>query len=460
MTTNKNKISLRTVFLFLGGFVLATYFVVFSFLLGRMSAIRDTPDPSTGNLGIVEVSTATLPPQATSTPTIAPTITPTQEIFEPIDELQDLLGPTRTPMQPISRENALTPEDLSLFFEVWDFIIEQFDGELPPENELLYATISGSLSVLDDEFTRFIPPDIAARMRADLAGSFEGIGAYVHMNENDQFEIVRPISGQPAALAGVLAKDIILAVDGESIEGLTLEQAISLVRGPRGTSVTLTIARSGIAEPLEITIIRQHIQLPIIEKEILEDSIGYVRLASFNRLAATQLEDAVSEILSQNPRALIFDLRDNPGGFLDQAIAVADIFLPEGVVLFERNIRGLDEVFRSNTNHPAENIPLVVLVNAGSASAAEIVAGAIKDRDRAILIGETTFGKGSIQQVYTLSDGSDLRITIARWFTPNNQAINEIGIEPHIEILPSPLVFGGPEDLQLQRAIEYILTGE
>jgi carboxyl-terminal processing protease len=222
----------------------------------------------------------------------------------------------------------------------------------------------------------------------------------------------------------------------------------------------LTVRREGEEEPLEFTVRRELIEIPIIESEMLEDNIAYLRLTGFNRNADSQLREALSELLAQEPTGLVFDLRDNPGGFLDQSISVADVFLPEGVVLYERSSTfDLDQVHRSDDGDLGESIPLVVLVNAGSASASEIVAGAIQDRGRGPLVGETTFGKGSVQQTHTLSDGSELRVTIARWYTPDDESISGNGITPDIEV-PSPIELGGDDDPQLQRAIDYLLTGE
>jgi carboxyl-terminal processing protease len=418
-----------------------------AFLIGRQSAILAAPAPEIIEEEVVEQNP--IEPTSLPTETALPTNTPTPEI-----------EPTRTPMAPLDREFNLEEGDLDLFYEVWQIISEQYDGELPDENELLYSTIRGSLDSLDDEFTRYLPPAAAARVREDMQGSFEGIGAYVNMTDDGYLEIVRPIADQPAARAGLQAGDIIIAVDGESILGKSLDDAIALVRGPRGTAVTLTVTREEVEEPFDVTIVRERIEIATVESEMLPEGIAYVRLTSFNSVATQQLSQTLTELLAQNPQALIFDLRDNPGGFLDQAVNVADLFLPDGVVLYERNIRGLDKVFQSKDGGPAENIPLVVLVNVGSASASEIVAGAIQDRGRAILIGETTFGKGSVQQVHTLSDGSELRVTIARWYTPNDNSIDKSGIIPEFEVLPSPVEFRGPEDTQLQRAIEYIQTGE
>jgi carboxyl-terminal processing protease len=325
------------------------------------------------------------------------------------------------------------------------------------------AVIAGSLETLDDDYTRYVPPDTAERMRQDQDGSVEGIGALVIENDDGLFEIVRPIDGQPADLAGVQAGDVLIEVDGESVLDLSFDEVILLVRGPEGTSVNLKFLREGEAEPLEFTIVRASFEVPVVEFEILpaeiagDATIGYIRLTEFNRNAEERLLAALEQVLAQQPQGLIFDLRDNPGGFLDQSVAVADAFLPEGVALFERNIRGLDETFRTDDGDEAETIPLVVLVNSGSASASEIVAGAIQDRGRAVLVGETTFGKGSVQQIYTLADGSELRVTVARWYTPDNHTIDGEGITPDIEV-ESPEDLGGPEDGQLLRAVEFLLT--
>ncbi|MFL7871627.1 MAG: S41 family peptidase, partial [Anaerolineales bacterium] len=232
--------------------------------------------------------------------------------------------------------------------------------------------------------------------------------------------------------------------------------------GPEGESVSLTIVREGEQEPLEFTVVRAEFEVPVVETQLFEEDLGtiaYLRLSSFTRSADEEVTNALNTLLAQNPDGLILDLRDNGGGFLDQAVAVADRFLPEGVVLYERNDEGtVDETFRSLTGDLAEEIPLVVLVNAGSASASEIVAGAVKDNGRGTLIGETTFGKGSVQHVHTLSDGSELRVTIARWFTPDNRSISEEGVTPDIEVI-TPDDLGGEDDAQLQRAIDYLLEG-
>lgn len=403
----------------------------------------DTTNPETDAPEIdLAVVTATSGVNPTRIP--IPTVTP---------------GPTQPPILP--GQSDFSTEDLDLLVEVWQLVEENFDGNLPDDQELRDAIINAAMATLDDQFSLYLNAETAQRSREAFEGSYEGIGAFVEQNDEGYFVITRPIAGQPAALAGLLPGDIVLAADGVPLVGLTIEESITLVRGPEGTAVTLTILR-GDQEPFDVTIIRQQIVIPVVEfePELLEGEIAYVRLTSFNTQAYTQLSIALETLMAQEPRALILDLRDNPGGFLNQSILVADLFLPDGVVLYERSIRGLEEVYESHTGDIAEEIPLVVLVNPGSASASEIVAGAIQDRGRGIIIGETSFGKGSVQSVYTLSDGSELRVTIARWYTPNNQSISGAGITPDIEETPSPLEFGGPDDNQLQRAIAYILTGQ
>lgn len=448
--------------LFLAG-LLSLAMAVGGYLVGRSSAAPGVVEVVAQPLTPTNLPPTAAPPTAlpTQTPPPSPTATP-EPTAVPVPAT---LAPTATIPPVIGGPSPLDGADLSTFYEVWGLIADEYDGAMPPQDELMQSAIAGSLETLDDDYTRYVPPDIAARMRQDMAGSVEGIGAYVRENEDGLFEIVRPIDGQPADLAGLQPGDIITAVDGQSVLDISFDEVILMVRGPEGTSVTLTVARQDEPEPLEFTIVRARYEVPVVEFEMLPAEItggaavGYIRLAEFNANAEERLLAALGEIMAQQPVGLVFDLRDNPGGFLDQSVAVADAFLPSGVALFERNIRGLDETFTTDDGDIAESIPLVVLVNAGSASASEIVAGAIQDRGRGVLVGETTFGKGSVQQIHPLADGSELRITIARWYTPDNHTIDGEGIVPDFEV-ESPEDLGGVEDGQLRRAVEYILTGQ
>jgi carboxyl-terminal processing protease len=368
-------------------------------------------------------------------------------------------GPTPTPV-PIPTPSNEDEETFQLFWEVWDLVQRHFYGELPDMQELTYAAIRGMLSTLGDDYTAFIEPSVAAIISEDATGEFEGIGAFVGMDEEGMVEIVEPFDGGPAEQAGIRAGDRVLEVDGVSIVGVTLYEAIGLIRGPEGTEVTLLIEREGVAEPFEVTVTRARLEIAITQVEMRDDSIGYIRLYDFSATASERMVEGLEELLAQDPQAIIFDLRGNPGGWLDQAVDVADLFLDDGAILIERWSDGREKSFEAHPGDVGEDVPLVVLVDGGSASAAEIVAGALQDRERAVLIGEPTFGKGSVQRPFTLSDGSELRVTAALWFTPNDRAIHGDGLAPDIEVpWPEEGVEPGV-DPQLERAVEYILAGE
>ena len=444
------------------------------FVAGRATAAAPGAEPPAPTLAAVaQVETPTpLPPAPTLAVPTEPL--PTATATPAPTELPTVLPPTEPPAtataEPtteiiISEESPLRSADFTTFYDTWELIADEYDGALPPADELIQAAISGSLEALGDNYTRYVAPDVAERMRQDMAGAVEGIGAMVQENDDGLFEIVRPIDGQPADLAGLQPGDVLIEVDGQSVLEYSFDEVILMVRGPAGTTVNLKVLREGEPEPLAFSIVRARFEVAVVEYEILPAemtggaAIGYIRLTEFGATAEEKLLEALAAVLAEQPTGLIFDLRDNPGGYLDQSVAVADAFLPAGVALFERNIRGLDQTFTTDDGDAAEEIPLVVLVNAGSASASEIVAGAIQDRGRAVLVGETTFGKGSVQQIHTLADGGELRITIARWYTPDNHTIQDEGITPDIEVA-SPENLGGPEDGQLMRAIEFILNGQ
>ncbi len=439
------------------------------YVIGRGTAASPAARPTTAAVAQFDTPTAApptaAPPTTAPSTAVPPTDTPTPPPTATATATAAPLTPSPTPAISLDGQSPLAGADLGTFYQAWDIVAGEYDGALPPAEELLQSAIAGSLEALGDDYTRYVSPDVAERTREDMNGAVEGIGAMVRENDEGLFEIVRPIDGQPADLAGLKAGDVVIEVDGQSALEMSFDEVILLVRGPAGTSVTLTVMREDEPEPLEFTIVRARFEVAVVEYEMLPvemtggAAIGYIHLTEFGRTAEEKLLEALTAILAQQPAGLVFDLRDNPGGFLDQSVAVADAFLPAGVALFERNLRGLDETFSTGDGDVAESIPLVVLVNAGSASAAEIVAGALQDRGRAVLVGETTFGKGSVQQVHTLSDGGELRVTVARWYTPNNHSIQGEGITPDI-IVASPENLGGPDDGQLQRAIDFLLNGE
>jgi carboxyl-terminal processing protease len=447
---------------------------VFAFLAGRNSMAGNDTTAVEAPATAEQVETA--PTEVTASiespleEVTTPDVAPTQEDQELGQLLPEAGSPTAEPLNdPPTTEPAaeqtqqepvnLSPEDFEIMIQVWQLVSQQFDGQLPESEEVIHTAIQQSLELLEDDYTVYIPPDVANQVREQLEGSFEGIGAFIDLTEDGYLLIVRPIEGQPADLAGLMSNDIVTHVNGVSVLGKTQEEIVGEVKGPQGTEVTLTIVRESEPAPLDITIVRDLIELPIIESQMLDNNIAYIRLTSFNSNAVQQLSIELEALLAQNPQGLIFDLRDNPGGFLNQSVAVADLFLPEGIVLYQRNQNGEEEIFRSQTGEIAENIPLVVLVNPGSASASEIVAGAIQDQGRAIIIGEVSFGKGSVQNTMTLPDGSELRVTIARWYTPNNNTIDGQGITPDIEV-PLEGDFGTETDSQILRAIEFLLSEE
>ena len=368
-------------------------------------------------------------------------------------------APTATPT--VSLEASETEEEtFGLFWEVWHILQEEYYGQLPDETGMTHGAIQGVLDTLDDDHTAFFDPDVAKMMRQDMSGSFEGIGAHVRMQEDGRLMIVAPIEGQPAEAAGLRRGDIILEADGVSLEGMNIWEAISHIRGPEGSVVRLTVLREGLAEPFVVEIERASIPMPTIKAEMLDNKVAYVKLFEFNSQANARLEEALEELLARDPRGLILDLRNNPGGFLNEAVNVASQFISEGHILLERFGDGTEHVYEAREGGVALEVPMVVLVNAGSASASEIVAGALQDTGRGTLIGETTFGKGSVQLLHRLRDDSELRVTVARWFTPDDRLIHGHGLEPDVVVEMTPEDMDAGLDPQLDRAVEYLLTGQ
>jgi carboxyl-terminal processing protease len=292
-----------------------------------------------------------------------------------------------------------------------------------------------------------------------MQGSFEGIGATVEMRDGE-LVIVRPLPNSPALEAGLQAGDAILSVDGEPLEGKDIMEAISLIRGPKGTAVELLVRRKGKEESFVVSVKREKVDLPTVESRMIKD-VAYIRLTEFNAAAKERMHRDLEELFEQDPVGLVLDLRGNPGGYLNEAVDVASEFLPKGVLLLTERQRGKDEKeYRVKQAGIATEIPLVVLVNEGSASASEIVAGSIRDNDRGTLIGQQTFGKGSVQNTHTLQDGSSLRVTVARWYLPDGQNLDGNGITPDIQVPLTAEEAAADKDPQLDRAVEYLMEGD
>ena len=360
---------------------------------------------------------------------------------------------------------ALAPADLGIFWEAMDLLEEDFYGELPSPNERSYGAIRGVLDTLDDQNTGFLTPTEATRFLESIEGSFEGIGALVEWAEDEgAIRIVEPFEDQPAWNAGIRRGDLIIAINGQDVADLSnLNEAINRIKGPKGTEVHLTVRRDGLDDPLEVPVTRDTIDIPVVKSERYgeNDEFAYVHLKRFSADAGAKLRAELEDLLTDETQGLIFDLRGNPGGLLREAINVTSIFLEDERVLIERFSDGTEEIY--NTEGGAlvpDDLPLVVLVNWGSASASEIVAGALQDVERAPLIGVTTYGKGSVQLPHTLSDESLLRVTIALWYTPSDRSINATGLEPDIVVERTNEQIENEEDPQLDRAIEFLRNGE
>jgi carboxyl-terminal processing protease len=347
-----------------------------------------------------------------------------------------------------------------IFWEAWDVLQDNFYGDLPPESELPYAAIQGVIDATGDPYTAFLDPLRAEILRTDLQGGFEGIGATVRLRPDGQLEIVQPLPGWPAMRAGLQARDAVLEIDGVEVQGMSLYEAIAAIRGPAGTTVRLLVERQDVEEPFVIEVERALIELPAVESRTLEGNIGYVRLSEFGEMATDELRDALRELQANDLRGLVFDLRGNRGGFLSVAVEVTSQFVGDGPILLERFKDGRERPYPAQSGGLALDVPLVVLVDGGSASASEIAAGAIQDSGRGVLIGTTTLGKGSVQMVHALSDGSELRVTVAQWFTPGGRGIHGEGLKPDIEVALTQEDMLAERDPQLERAVEYLLEGK
>ncbi len=386
----------------------------------------------------------------------AEVLAPTEEVVQDDPTATVADDPTAT-VEPATVEEA--QEVFELFWEAWRLIERDYYGDLPGKEDLVYGAIRGALNTLEDPFTGFIDPRVAGINREDDSGSFEGIGAYVNMRDG-RLMIVNTFKDQPAEQAGIRRGDLVSQVDDTPIQNMSIYEAITLIRGPAGSSVRLTILREG-EEPFEVEVTRASIEIPVVEAELRDDGIAYAKLFEFSSDASDRLGDEIEEMLAQDPTALILDLRGNPGGWLNEAVRVTGLFIPEGELVLNERYKDADpRPHYTNADPVAPDIPMVVLVDGGSASASEIVAGALQDYGRAVLIGEKTFGKGSVQWPHELSDGSELRVTVARWFTPEDRAIHGEGLEPDVEV---DMTFEDMEadlDPQLDRAVEYLLGGE
>lgn len=335
------------------------------------------------------------------------------------------------------------------FWEVWHLLQAKY-FELPLNNEqLVEGAINGLLATLGDPNTRYLSPEAEAEARADLSGEMEGIGILVEFVAGE-ITVVAPLEGSPAEAVGLKTGDILRQVDGVDLAGMDLGQVAALVRGPAGTIVHLVIERAGQALSFEVQ--RDVLKIPSVRGEMVADNLAYIRLSRFAEPTASELEQVLEQLLVNDPAGIILDLRGNPGGSLSAVVAVADQFLAEGLVATEKYGDGQETIFQATAEGLVQELPLVILIDGGSASASELLAGAIQDRQRGIAIGTLSFGKGTVQSWYGLSNGGGVRITVAHWLTPNGHWIHGQGITPDIVVDPA----GEDNDNQLQTAIDYL----
>jgi len=357
-------------------------------------------------------------------------------------------------------KDSPTPEEadqFTVFWEAWHLLEKDFYGQLPTARQMTYGAIRGALTTLDDPYTIFVEPKPRRLEKDDLRGSFGGIGAWVSKREDGAI-VLKPMEDKPAQRAGILEGDIVIQVDGQEITlAMSLEDVILLIRGPVGSVVKLTISRTGYPEPLVFEITREKVETPTVNWRLLDEGqgLGYVSISLFTERTNKELDAALKDLKAQGATRLILDLRNNSGGLLETSIDVASQFLSDGVVLYEQRRDQEEKSYPVRRGGKATDIPLVVLVNAGTASASEIVAGAIQDSGQGILIGESTFGKGSVQLVYDLSDQSSLHVTVAHWFTPDRHEITGNGLAPDILVPLTEEDRAQGKDPQLDRAIAY-----
>lgn len=342
------------------------------------------------------------------------------------------------------------------FWETWNYVDEQYVDQPVDHTLMMRGAIEGMLSSLGDPHTSYMDPEMFQQQNAPLQGEYEGIGAWVDVS-GEFLIIISPMPDSPAEKAGLKPDDQVVAVDGEDMTGVEGDLVLRRILGEAGTDVTLTIFRPSTNETFDVTITRQKIVMPSVTGEMLDENIAYVQLINFGDKTHQDLRKILRDLLKENPDGLILDLRNNGGGYLNTAIDVTSEFVSQSPIMYEEFGDGERITYKAKPNGLATEIPLVVLINEGSASASEITAGAIQDYERGVLVGMTSYGKGSVQNWVTLqNDQGAIRVTIARWLTPNGRQINELGLTPDIEVEITEEDIAAERDSQLEKAIEIL----
>lgn len=373
---------------------------------------------------------------------------------------QVVLPPTT--VAPTNDQNASTPGDVQQlftpFWEAWNIIHDQYVDQPVDDTALMQGAIRGMMEAVGDDYTYYMDPQVYETETSSLSGEYQGIGAYVD-TQGDFLTIVTPIEGSPAEAVGLRPGDMIVAIDGEDMTGFTPEEARQRVLGEAGTTVVLTIAREGEVDTLEFSVVRAKISVPSVTGEMLDNGIAYVDINTFGENTTAELRAKLDELLAEKPKGIILDLRFNPGGYLHTSVEVMSEFIDSGLLVIEQYGDGSRDTFNALGNGKATDVPMVVLINEGSASASEIVAGALQDYGRAPLVGVQSFGKGSVQIWSPLSNNQGAaRVTIAKWLTPKERAINHVGLTPDYIVEMTDDDYTNDRDPQLDKAVE-VLTG-
>lgn len=351
-----------------------------------------------------------------------------------------------------------TAADFNTFWQAWRIVKDEaLHGEKLTDQDLLYGAIRGVVGALKDPHSVFLPPQDAKKFSDDISGSFGGVGMEIGKREG-RLVVIAPLKGTPAERAGLQPNDYIVKVDNTFTETLDVEEAVNLIRGPKGTSVRLLISREDWTEPREFSVMRDTISIPTLDMEILENSIAHIKLYNFNEQVPKIFFDSLKEAEQKEVERVILDLRNNPGGFLEVAVHIAGWWLPKGMLVVSEEFRDGNGGQQFNSDGPGtlKNIPTVILVNSGSASASEILAGALRNQLHIKLIGTKTFGKGTVQTLKRLTDDSNIKITIANWVLPDGAVIEGNGITPDIEVKVAAEQVDKNEDPQLMKAVEIV----
>lgn len=328
--------------------------------------------------------------------------------------------------------------DFKLFWDVWNRVQQKSLQKPVVDSNLFYGSLEGLVASLKDPYSVFLRPQLATRFSQDLSGSFSGIGAEIGIKD-DVVTVIAPLPDSPAEKAGVKSGDKIIEIEGADTSGFSIDEAVNRIRGARGTVVKLTLWRKGVDKPFKVEITRDTIVIKSVTWKMKDNNIAYLKIAHFNQDTSELFDQAIRQIVPKNPRGLVLDLRNDPGGFLDTAVRVASEWVQNGDIVKEHFSDGHEETYQSNGSHRLVDIPTVVLVNQGSASASEIVAGALQDYGKGKLIGQKTFGKGSVQDYEQFTDGSALKLTIAEWLTPKGRHINKVGVAPDEVVEDAPV---------------------